>query len=78
MAQVGDVRGADLLGVELAGVVVHVLPGVVVLALGAARKVSGWPKRCKLAREFLQDHNDTRPELARRLGQRGGLLTCPL
>jgi hypothetical protein len=40
-----------------------------------ARKVSGWPKRCKLAHAFLWEYSCERLELAQFLGQLGIFLT---
>jgi hypothetical protein len=48
--------------------------GAAALAL-AARKVSGWPKRCKLAHAFLWECSDKRLKLAQLLGQPGVSLT---
>jgi hypothetical protein len=41
----------------------------------AARKLLGWPKRCKLARAFLWEYSYKRLELAQLLGQLGVFLT---
>ena len=41
----------------------------------AASKVSGWPKRCKLARAFLWEYSYKRLKLAQLLGQLGVFLT---
>ena len=41
----------------------------------AARKVSGWPKRCKLAHAFLWEYSYKRLKLAQLLGQLGVFLT---
>ena len=41
----------------------------------AARKVLGWPKRCKLAHAFLWECSGNRLELARLLGRHGVFLT---
>ena len=46
-----------------------------VLACLAARKVLGWPKRCKLAHEFLWECSCERLMLAQLLGQLGVFLT---
>jgi hypothetical protein len=43
-----------------------------------AREVSGWPKRCKLARAFLWGYSYKRLKLAQLLGQLGVFLTLPL
>jgi hypothetical protein len=40
-----------------------------------ARKVLGWPKRCKLARALLRESSYKRLELAQLLGQLGAFLT---
>jgi hypothetical protein len=40
-----------------------------------ARKMSGWPKRCTLARGFLWEHSCKRLKLAQLLGQHGAVLT---
>ena len=40
----------------------------------AARKLLGWPKRCKLAHAFLHEYSDKRLKLARLLGQLGVFL----
>ena len=40
-----------------------------------ARKVSGWPNRCELARAFLWEYSEKRLELAQLLGQLGDFLT---
>ena len=39
-----------------------------------ARRVSGWPKRCKLAHAFLWEYIDERLKLAQLLGQLGVFL----
>jgi hypothetical protein len=41
----------------------------------AARKVSGWPKRCKLAHALLWEYSYKGLELAQLLGQLGVFLT---
>ncbi len=41
-----------------------------------ARKVLGWPKRCKLAHAFLWAYSYKRLKLAQLLGQLGVFLTC--
>jgi hypothetical protein len=40
-----------------------------------ARKVSGWPNRCKLAHAFLWEYSYKRLKLAQLLGQLGVFLT---
>jgi hypothetical protein len=45
-------------------------------ASAAARKVLGWPKRCKLAHAFLWEYSYKRLKLAQLLGQLGVFLTC--
>jgi hypothetical protein len=40
-----------------------------------ARKVSGWPRRCKLAHAFQWECSDTRLKLAQLLGRHGVFLT---
>ena len=40
-----------------------------------ARKLLGWPKRCKLAHEFLWEYSCKRLKLAQLLGQLGVFLT---
>ena len=42
----------------------------------AARKASGWPKRCRLAHAFLWEYSYKRLQLAQLLGQLGDFLTC--
>jgi hypothetical protein len=42
----------------------------------AARKLLGWPKRCRLAHAFLWEHSYKRLKLAQLLGQLGVFLTC--
>ena len=42
----------------------------------AARKVLGWPKRCKLARAFPLEYIHKGLQVAQLLGQRGVALTC--
>jgi hypothetical protein len=42
----------------------------------AARKVSGWPKRCRLVHAFLREYGYKRLELAQLLCQLGVFLTC--
>ena len=60
---------------------VHVLPVLPVfppthtLHLSRARKVLGWPKRCKLAHAFLWEDSYKRLQLAQLLGQLGVFLT---
>ena len=46
-------------------------------ALAAARKVLGWPRRCKLAHAFLRGYSDKKLKLAQLLGQLGVFLTLP-
>ena len=41
-----------------------------------ARKVLGWPKRCKLAHVFMWEYIYKRLKLAQLLGQLGVFLTC--
>ena len=41
----------------------------------AARKVLGWPRRCKLAHEFLWEYSCKMLKLAQLLGQLGVFLT---
>jgi hypothetical protein len=41
-----------------------------------ARKLLGWPKRCRLAHAFLWEHSYKRLKLAQLLGQLGVFLTC--
>ena len=43
----------------------------------AARKVVGWPKRCKLDHAFLWGYSDKRLKLAQLLGQLSLFLTWP-
>ena len=40
-----------------------------------ARKMLGWPKRCKLAHAILREYCYERPKLAQLLGQLGVFLT---
>ena len=44
------------------------------VVLPGARKLLGWPKRCKLAHEFLWEYSCKRLKLAQLLGQRGVFL----
>jgi hypothetical protein len=44
--------------------------------LAAARKMLGWPKRCKLAHAFLWEYSCRRLTVAQLLGQLGVFLTC--
>jgi hypothetical protein len=54
---------------------------LVVVQLGGlelrARKVLGWPTRCKLAQAFLREYSCKRLKLAQLLGQPGVFLTWP-
>ena len=43
-----------------------------------ARKVSGWPRRCKLARTFLWKYSYKRQKLAKLLGQLSNFLLSNL
>ena len=52
------------------------ITGVLSAQNAGARKVLGWPKRCKLARAFLWEHRYRRLKLAQLLGRRGVSLTC--
>jgi hypothetical protein len=42
----------------------------------AARKVLGWPKRCKLVHAFMWEYGYKRLKFAQLLGQLGVFLTC--
>jgi hypothetical protein len=46
------------------------------VCLAAARKVSGWPKRYKLAHAFLWQYSHKKLKSAQLLGQVGVFLTC--
>jgi hypothetical protein len=41
-----------------------------------ARKVLGWPKRCKLAHAFLWEYSCKRLKMAQLLGRHGVFRTC--
>jgi hypothetical protein len=62
--------------VEVADDLVLDVVQVVAVRLAVARKVSGWPKRWKLAHAFLWEYSDKRLKLAQLLGQLGVFLTC--
>ena len=74
-----QLRGVDGGGRHRVGhgaVVQELRHAAVLVAPGAgARKVLGWPKRCKLAHAFLQEYSHKRLKLAQVLGQLGVFLT---